>query len=1382
MRPAGADFLSGGGEMGRLIGAFDWATTPLGPLSEWPQSLRTAVSLMLGSQHPMWIGWGPDISFLYNDAYVSVLSLAKHPWALGRPTREVWIEIWDSVGALVEDVFRKGEASFIEEAQLFMRRGDFLEETYYSFSYSPIRDESGAVGGLFCPSAEITAKVLGARRLATLSELAAKALLEKTVETACASAFATIEKNPADFPFALLFLPAENGAAMQAARAVRITDSSFAERAVAEVAQTGQALTIRLPDSAKRPPGLAGLLVSEAIVLPVSSRGDSHPLGVLVAGINPTRRLDTDYRTFFELVSGQIATAMQNASAVEEEKRRAEALAELDRAKTTFFSNISHELRTPLTLMLGPIEDMVRKPEHEVLPENRALAELARRNGQRLLKLVNTLLDFSRLEAGRMQANFQAIDLAAFTADLAGVFRSAIEKAGVTYTVVCEPLPESIHVDREMWEKIVLNLLSNAFKFTFTGEIRLELRWLGDGAELIVTDTGVGIPPEHLPRIFERFHRVPETRGRSHEGTGIGLALVQELARLHGGGAHVESELGRGTTFFITIAAGTTHLSTSRAATESPLASTAPRAYAFLDEAASWMLDAVADSPSLPEALASRGHILLADDNADMRAYVRHLLLSEGYEVTAVPDGEAALMAARATRPSLVLSDVMMPRLDGFGLLRALREDPALRTLPIILLSARAGEEARVEGLERGADEYLAKPFTARELLARVRSHLELVQARNDAEAAITAAHALNSDVLNSMSAHIAVLDENGVITLVNRAWEEFARQNGADWPLEGVGLGTNYLQTCRQAHEAGAGDAGPIYEGLRAVINGEIDQFSLEYPCHSPTAERWFLLTATPFTGERCGAVVSHSNITERRRAEDALRESEERFRTIANDAPMFIFMADTEANVTYINRAFLDFLGLRDMSEFTGAGWKTLLHPDDHEATFSAYESGIREQCPYSVECRYREAASGEYRWILFKGRPQFIGGQFSGVMGTGVLIHDRRIIEENLRLAKEQAESASRAKDDFLAQLSHELRTPLTPVLMTASALREDEDLADDVREQLAMIERNVALEARLIDDLLDLTRITRGKLSLRAEPCDLHALLAFAADIVRDDTREKQISLTLNLAAERSHLIGDPARLQQVFWNLLRNAVKFTPDGGRIGIHSDDLFSEEEGHRIRIQVSDDGIGFEPQEAARLFEPFHQAPNNQGAGLGLGLAIARAVVDLHCGQIRAASAGPGRGATFTVELPRTIPKTPDLVAVPTLGSDEIQPEPSMHLLVVEDHDATLQVLSRLLTRAGHRIVTASSVATALSVARDHRFDLVVSDLGLPDGTGLELMQNLRDRHGLRGIALSGYGMDEDLRRSEEAGFVAHLVKPVDVNELRRVLRHHAPARKKH
>jgi signal transduction histidine kinase len=394
-----------------------------------------------------------------------------------------------------------------------------------------------------------------------------------------------------------------------------------------------------------------------------------------------------------------------------------------------------------------------------------------------------------------------------------------------------------------------------------------------------------------------------------------------------------------------------------------------------------------------------------------------------------------------------------------------------------------------------------------------------------------------------------------------------------------------------------------------------------------------------------------------------------------------------------------------------------------------------------------------------------------------GVTLDITDRRRSEDALRDAKNQAEQASRAKDEFLAQLSHELRTPLTPVLMTATELSEDDKLPFDVREQLKMISRNVELEARLIDDLLDLTRIARGKLALRLGTCDLHSLLRLTVEIVDEETREKRIELTLDLDAARSHLTGDPARLQQVFWNLLRNAVKFTPDGGHVRIHSRDYGEPgvDGSGGLRIEVGDDGIGFDPAVAESLFLPFERGSAAQAhryPGLGLGLAIARAIVDLHGGRIFAASAGPGRGATFTVELPGARP-IPDSVVQPMdpLGAARGN-RPTLRLLVVEDHESTRDVLTRLLQRAGHQVTTASNVAEALAAAENKKFDLVISDLGLPDGTGLELMEQLRARHGLRGIALSGYGMDEDRRRTSAAGFIAHLIKPVQIKELRGVL----------
>jgi PAS domain S-box-containing protein len=764
------DWLAGGGTLGQMIRIHDWSRTSLGPIESWPQSLKTSVNLILNARHPMWIGWGAESAFLYNDAYIQVLSSAKHPWALGRPAAEVWPEIWDICGPLADKVFQKGEASFVDEVRLFMNRGNFLEETYYSFSYSPIRDESGTVAGLFCPSTEVTPKVINARRLRTLSELSVHALVQKSPEAACNSAMATLGQNRDDVPFAILYLLEGDGRSARLEQVVglpkalptltplsvdlRREDREHCLWPLTDVVNTGQGRVIPVANVEGLPRGLAQQHLTQAMVLPVTSRGEEGMVGVLVAGVNPTRRLDEEYRTFYELVSGQIATAILNVRAVEEERKRLEALAEIDRAKTTFFSNVSHEFRTPLTLMLGPVEDLLAKSHTGLSPAAKSQLELVSRNGSRLLRLVNTLLDFSRIEAGRMQAIYQPTDLAAFTVELASVFRSATEKAGLHLELDCPKLEEPVFVDRGMWEKIVLNLISNAFKFTFEGKIAIALTRAGDNVELRVRDTGVGIPAGELSRLFDRFHRIENTRSRTHEGSGIGLALVQELVKLHGGSVRVESAPEKGSTFIVTLPLGSAHLPADRIGGNRTLASTALGAAPFVEESLRWLPDSansqIADEilpadellpvpcPPLSGSKASdkRPRIVVADDNSDMRQYLVRLL-SERYEVHAVPDGQAALASVKAHLPELVLSDVMMPNLDGFGLLRELRSDPKTRTIPIILLSARAGEESRVEGMEHGADDYLIKPFSARELLARVQTHLEMARMRKQAEEAL---------------------------------------------------------------------------------------------------------------------------------------------------------------------------------------------------------------------------------------------------------------------------------------------------------------------------------------------------------------------------------------------------------------------------------------------------------------------------------------------------------------------------------------------------------------------------------------------------------------------------------------------------------------------
>jgi CheY-like chemotaxis protein len=439
------EWLAGGGELGRLIGSRDWSQTSLGPIDAWPQSLKTSVNLILNARHPMWISWGKDAAFLYNDAYIQVLSLAKHPGALGKPTTEVWPEIWDIIGPLIDKVYQKGEASFQDDVRFLMNRGDFIEETYYSFSYSPIRDESGAVAGLFCPTTEVTPKIINARRLRTLSELSSNALLQRTIEAACASVAATLTKNPEDVPFAVLYLidSASNQARLEQTCGISTGVCSLTPHSIdlsaenskclwplAQVARSAQSQVVSLDNIEGLPLGLAQQRLSQAVVLPVTSRGEGGLFGVLVAGVNAARKLDVEYRTFYELTAGQIATAIQNARAAEEERKRIEALAEIDRAKTAFFSNVSHEFRTPLTLMLGPVEELLARSHTDLSPAAKRQLELVNRNGTRLLRLVNTLLDFSRLEAGRMQAIYLPTDLAAFTIDLASVFRSATERGG----------------------------------------------------------------------------------------------------------------------------------------------------------------------------------------------------------------------------------------------------------------------------------------------------------------------------------------------------------------------------------------------------------------------------------------------------------------------------------------------------------------------------------------------------------------------------------------------------------------------------------------------------------------------------------------------------------------------------------------------------------------------------------------------------------------------------------------------------------------------------------------------------------------------------------------------------------------------------------------
>jgi PAS domain S-box-containing protein len=723
----------GSGVMATLMREHDWGASPLGPPADWPPGLRVATRICLTSRFPMIIWWGPELRFLYNDDYLPLLG-GKHP-ALDKPGAEVWHEIWPIIGPMLQSVLDTGQPTWSQDLLLPMNRHGYWEETYWTYSYSPVLDDDGTVRGVFTAVYDTTEQVIGSRRLAALHDLGAQAGAARTVAEACRLVSESLGRAQADIPYFALYLsqPTTPGFTLASATPGAETAAEAGRWPLAEALRQSRPLTV--PNLAGRvgklPTGTWSQPPAEAMALPLYAGG--APIGVLVLAASAGRRLDGDYRTFLGLVARQTASLINGASAYQAQQRRAEELAELDRSKTTFFSNISHEFRTPLTLIMGPVQEL-RTRLGQADQDIRDDLDVVYRNGLRLGKLVNALLDFSRIEAYRNHGHFEPVDLATFTTDLGSAFRAAFQRAGLAFEVDCPPLREPAYVDREMWEKVVLNLLSNALKYTVAGSVRLSLAAVDGRAVLRIADTGIGIAGPDQPHIFERFHRGSTPQARSNEGSGIGLALVKELVGLHGGDITVDSEPGVGSTFTVTIPLGHSHLADDSVFPAGAVADPAT-ADSFVEEALRWLPGqpaAVSDGAAAPSAAAAAepsASVLIADDNADMRDYLQRLLQSR-YQVAAVADGRTALDAARASPPDLIVSDVMMPEIDGLGLVQALRADQRTAGIPVLLLSARAGQEAAVEGLEAGADDYLVKPFSAQELLARVRAAIELTQLR----------------------------------------------------------------------------------------------------------------------------------------------------------------------------------------------------------------------------------------------------------------------------------------------------------------------------------------------------------------------------------------------------------------------------------------------------------------------------------------------------------------------------------------------------------------------------------------------------------------------------------------------------------------------------
>jgi signal transduction histidine kinase/CheY-like chemotaxis protein len=733
MNPLPADLAAAatlGGETGRRFAEFDWHAHPLGSPQAWPGEVRSAVATTLTSRFPivLWLG-RDDLFLIYNDAYAQMLG-DKHPAALGRPAEQVWWEIWEQIHPMLTGVLATGDATWSDDLMLPLVTRDQPEERYFTFSYSPIIAGDGGISGVFCAVNETTERVLGERRLHLLNTVATAMMETRSIHDAVGVAVTVCGGQPADLPFIAVYVrdlhdPAARRATLRGATpsVLPLLPHELAELTDWGAASRSRAHARLIDGVGAAIPGieqvLAGNCPKQALVLPL---GEAATAGALVVGISPRRPLDEQYRGFCQLLADQLSSALASVVSYEQQRERVDALAELDRAKTAFLTNVSHEFRTPLALLLGPLDDALSEA-----PPGGALADrltTAARNARRLQRLVDSLLDFSRIEAGRANAKLVCTDVGALTAHIAVSFTELCQRAGLALVVDCGPALAD--VDPGMWETIVLNLLSNAVKYTLRGSISVEVREEPAHCRLTLRDTGVGIAAEDLDRLFERFYRADNMRGRSVEGTGIGLSLVRGLVELQRGTVEIDSELDRGTTVIIRLPR-----SVEAAAVDRSPAGLLDETNPYVADASQWLTSVSQPATVTTEHREPRQLVLIADDNADMRAHLERVL-SAHWETVLVADGESALAATKKLRPDAVVTDVMMPGLGGFELLAAIRADPELAATPVLMLSARAGPEAVDEGFAGGADDYLPKPFRSQELVDRVASRLSAITRERD--------------------------------------------------------------------------------------------------------------------------------------------------------------------------------------------------------------------------------------------------------------------------------------------------------------------------------------------------------------------------------------------------------------------------------------------------------------------------------------------------------------------------------------------------------------------------------------------------------------------------------------------------------------------------
>lgn len=1253
-------FLSGEGEMARRIREFDWAGTSLGEPENWPESLKSVIGLMLANRFPMLLWWGKDYIQFYNDPYIPIPGL-KHPKALGQTGRECWQEIWDVIGPLVDTPFNGGPASWMEDLSVKMHRNNFVEETHFIIAYSPMPDANAAngIGGVLATVNEITEEIFGKRQMETLRKLGKGISTTLSVEEVYAQATSVLQENPLDIPFALVHKIDNEGTSATLAATAGIGMDHFEFQKKIEIqnaendwkvfAKTVSENAFHVSENSggwrELPMGAWDIAPNCFAHLPIQGGKRKHPVAVVTIALNPYRKFDDSYKNFLHLIADQISFGVSNAIAYEEEKKRAKALEELDRAKTIFFSNISHEFRTPLTLMLGTIEEGLNDPETN--PANTERMNVAHRNAMRLLKLVNSLLDFSRIESGRQKANYEITNMAALTEDLAGNFRSVLEKAGLELHVEVDRAIPLVYLDKQMWEKIVFNLLSNAFKYTLKGNIKVSVSSEGDHAILKVKDTGIGIPEMELPRMFERFHRVENAMGRTYEGTGIGLSFTKELVQLHGGIISVESKEGMGSVFTVSIPFGREHLpSTQVSDNEQEFEN--PVSDLFIGEAMA-LIDNTVTLPLSKTGNGQLASVLVVDDNADMRQLIKSLL-EKHYTVVTAANGKEALEQIESRNPVLVLSDIMMPVMDGIELLKEIKNNKQHSHIPVILLTARAGEESKMEGLEMGADDYLVKPFSSNELLSRVRAQISISGKRREIE------NRLREFFMQAPAAIAVVEGPEYVFTICNSLYEKMFSRTGKQL----VG------HTIRQVFPAA--DDQTIYELFDKVNSSGETYVGHELPINIKDNGKgrtgYYDIVIHPVKdtiGKVTNLMLHAVDTTLQVLAKQKTEASEKQFRNVLLQSPsIFVILEGADMIITFVNEPLLTSWGRT--AEIVG---KPLLEalPEIKDQPFpgllrEVYNTGTvyngKEE--KAVIVRNGIPFDAYYNYVY---QPIFeTDGTISGItiMANDITEQvtarkklersaaelEQEVVERTATLAQKniELERINNELASFTYIASHDLQEPLRKIQTFAHLIKGSESVEQAVDKYLDKIQFSAERMSAMISSVLAYSKLSQA--TEEAVLTDLNKVLEHVKSDLELLIEEKKAVVESD---KLPVIVAVPVSMQQLFSNLISNSLKFSDKPPVIKITSrmvagaevnTDSKPDPKQKFVELTFQDNGIGFEPGYRDQIFQLFQRLHGKtKYSGTGVGLSIVARIVDRHNGFIRADSEKDS-GAKFTVWLP--------------------------------------------------------------------------------------------------------------------------------------------------